>query len=77
MDESDVRTVLSGPLCSVITDIFAIAASAPGKIPPGLRDLPKVSGEVREGGESPAFGRSDQEITSFPAGKLEQLIEDF
>jgi len=71
MDESDVRTVLSSPLSSVITDIFAIAPSAPGKIHPrAYGTFPRFLGKyVREEKFLP-LEEAIRKITSLPAGKL-------
>lgn len=60
MDEADVQTVIRSPLSSIITDIYATAPSAPGKIHPrAYGAASKVSGEVHKGAETSPPRRGD------------------
>ena len=71
MDEADLLTVMSSPLSSIITDIFAIAPRAPGKIHPrAYGTFPRFLGKyVREEKLLP-LEEAIRKITSLPAGKL-------
>jgi N-acyl-D-amino-acid deacylase len=71
MDETDVQTVIRSPLSSIITDIYAIAPSAPGKIHPrAYGTYPRFLGRyVREQKLLP-LEEAIRKITSLPAGKL-------
>jgi N-acyl-D-aspartate/D-glutamate deacylase len=71
MDESDVRTVISSPLSSIITDIFAIAPKAPGKIHPrAYGTFPRFLGKYVREQKLLSLEEGVRKITSLPAGKL-------
>ena len=71
MDEADVQTVIRSPLSSIITDIYATAPSAPGKIHPrAYGTFPRFLGRyIRELKLLP-LEEGIRKITSLPAGKL-------
>jgi N-acyl-D-amino-acid deacylase len=71
MDEADVRTVMSSPLASIITDIFAVTPSAPGKIHPrAYGTFPRFLGKYVREEKLLSLEEAIRKITSLPAGKL-------
>jgi len=71
MDEADVQTVMSSPFSSIITDIFAIAPSAPGKTHPrAYGTFPRFLGKYVREEKLLSLEEAIRKITSLPAGKL-------
>lgn len=71
MDETDLRTVITHPLSAVISDMFATAPSASGKIHPrAYGTYPRFLGKYVREEKLLNMEEAVRKITSLPAGKL-------
>lgn len=71
MDEADVRTVMSSPLSSIISDSWATAPSGGGKPHPrAYGTFPRVLGKYVREEKILTLENAIRKMTSLPAGKL-------
>jgi N-acyl-D-aspartate/D-glutamate deacylase len=71
MDEADVRTVMSSPLSSIISDSWATAPTAGGKPHPrAYGTFPRVLGRYVREEKILTLEDAIRKMTSLPAGKL-------
>jgi len=71
MDEADVKTVMSSPLSSIISDSWATAPSAGGKPHPRVYGtFPRVLGKYVREEKILTLQDAIRKMTSLPAGKL-------
>lgn len=71
MDEEDVKTVISSPLSTIISDSWVIAPSGGGKPHPrGYGSLPRVLGKYVREEKALTLEEAIKKMTSLPANKI-------